>query len=796
MDTKGLQALLAVAVVAALAPAIAAALPKQRIPQIVIMILSGILIGPSVLGLANTASLTLLSNVGLGFLFLLAGYELDPALLRERAGRLAIAGWCISAVIAVGAVGGLTAAGFVRDYVPIGLALTTTALGTLLPILKDNDMLTGHFGRYVLAAGAVGEVFPILAIALVLTRRREFITTASIALICGAALLLAVAPRFLGENRLRALISQGQRATAQTTLRWSFVLLLALLVLAARFGLDVVLGAVIAGVVLRSWSRRMGVDITPLEQKLDAVGYGVFIPIFFVVSGMKLAVGAIIDNPLRLVVFLVLLLVVRGLPALFVYRKVLPARQRVEMTFITATTMPLLIALAEIGLSDGVMLKANAAALVGAGVLSVLIYPLIAVALARRRRGSDAEPSAETAPDPDTGLASLPQARNSLAHANAHSRGSPAAPAPAQLLQQRCRDACARTAERVPDRNRAAIDVHEVLVQLELIHNGYGLSREGLVDLDQRQFTALPPGPVQCLGHGRDGPDAHVVRVHSGRGRARVPGERVRPDCRQRTLRHQQKPGRTVVQRRGVAAGDRAALAKRRPLGREFLRCQVSPDAFIGHYLAGRCLDRHKLSVKPPGCGSCRGALVTMQGELVLPGPVHPVFVRDVLSCLAQADWRVHLGHLRADQAPAEPGIDEAGVSREDFARPRQDERGTGHRLGATCDADIGVSCRDGARGRADRLHPGTTQPVHGRSWHVDRQARQQYPHARDVPVVFTGLVGRAPIDIVNGPRVEPRIACQQRRDHVSGQVVWPHAGQRAFDLADRRPAGVDGEYS
>jgi len=400
MDTKGLQALLAVAVVAALAPVIAAALPKLKVPQIVIMILSGILIGPAVLGIANTASLTLLSNVGLGFLFLLAGYELDPALLRERAGRLAIAGWCISAVIAVGAVGGLTAIGFVRDYLPIGLALTTTALGTLLPILKDNDMLSGQFGRYVLAAGAVGEVFPILAIALVLTRRREFVTTASIALICGAALLLAVAPRFLGEERLRALVRQGQRATAQTTLRWSFVLLLALLVLAARFGLDVVLGAVIAGVVLRSWSRWMGVDITPLEQKLDAVGYGVFIPIFFVVSGMKLAIGTIVANPLRLVVFLALLLVVRGLPALFVYRKVLPARQRVEMTFITATTMPLLIALAEIGLSDGVMLKANAAALVGAGVLSVLIYPLIAVALARRRR-SGAEPSAEPAPDAD-----------------------------------------------------------------------------------------------------------------------------------------------------------------------------------------------------------------------------------------------------------------------------------------------------------------------------------------------------------------------------------------------------------
>ena len=104
-------------------------------------------------------------DIGLGFLFLLAGYELDPLLLRQRPGKLAIGGWLISAVIAVGVTAGLAAAGYIKDYVPVGLALTTTALGTLLPILRDNDMLAGQFGRYVYAAGAVGELFPILIIA-------------------------------------------------------------------------------------------------------------------------------------------------------------------------------------------------------------------------------------------------------------------------------------------------------------------------------------------------------------------------------------------------------------------------------------------------------------------------------------------------------------------------------------------------------------------------------------------------------------------------------------------------------
>jgi len=394
-----LETLLVVALVAAIAPMIVSALPPAwRVPQVVILIFSGILIGPHVLGLTETSSVRLLANIGLGFLFLLAGYELDLRLLGAHEGRLAMVGWAISAVISLAAVAGLTSIGYVRDFVPIALALTTTALGTLLPILSENEMLGGQFGRYVLAAGAVGELFPIVAISLFLTKRDEFVAIGSLVAIAVSAVLLTMLPRIIGDERVRAIIRQGQRATAQTTLRWSVVLLLGLLVLAQRFGLDVVLGAVLAGMVLRTWLRREDVDVHPLEEKLDAVGYGIFIPIFFVTSGMTLDLPAMVKAPLRVLVFLVLLLVVRGLPSLVVYRKALPRSQRLQMTFITATTLPLLIALAEIGLQDGVMLPANAAAIVGAGVLSVLIYPAAAVGLARRDRWQARRASPITAP--------------------------------------------------------------------------------------------------------------------------------------------------------------------------------------------------------------------------------------------------------------------------------------------------------------------------------------------------------------------------------------------------------------
>ena len=394
MDVKSLQTLFAVSLIAALAPIVVAALPRPRIPQVVVLILCGVIIGNQGLGLQNTDSIKLISNVGLGFLFLLAGYELDPQLLREQAGKLAIIGWVLSAIIAVGVVAILGSFGFIKDFVPVGLALTTTALGTLLPILSDNDMLAGKFGRYVLAAGAVGELLPILAISLFLTDRAQWAALISIAAVIVVALLLTFLPRIFREDRLKAVIEQGQRSTAQTTLRWSVVLLLLLLLAAARFGLDVVLGALLAGMVLRRWTRRMGVAVTSLEEKLDALGYGFFIPVFFVTSGMTLDVKSIVTHPLRLIVFFFLLLLVRGLPSLLVYRHALPVRQRLEMTFVAATTMPLLIALAEIGLNDGIMIPANAAAMVGAGVLSVLIFPSIAAALARRDRPRPGVPEA------------------------------------------------------------------------------------------------------------------------------------------------------------------------------------------------------------------------------------------------------------------------------------------------------------------------------------------------------------------------------------------------------------------
>lgn len=383
--TQGLDSLFVVAVVAALAPLIVGLIPRLRVPQVVALIVGGVLVGPQVLHLADPESIELLANVGLGFLFLLAGYELELQLFRQQAGRLAIVGWVASCVLAGVVVGVLAASGLVRAYVPVALGMTTTALGTLLPILRDNNMLRGQFGSHVLAAGAVGEFFPVVAIAIFLGSNGEFLGLVSLLAVAAVAVILSLIPRLSRGGRVQQLLTEGQHATAQTTLRWTVAMLLLLLVVANDFGLDVVLGAFLAGVVLRRWAPG---DVASLEGKLDAVGYGFFIPVFFVSSGMGLDLRSIIEAPARLVLFFVLLLVLRGLPTLLVYRRVLPLPQRVELVFVLSTALPLLVALSEIGLENGTMLPQNAAALVGAGVLSVLVFPAVAVAIDRRVSGA------------------------------------------------------------------------------------------------------------------------------------------------------------------------------------------------------------------------------------------------------------------------------------------------------------------------------------------------------------------------------------------------------------------------
>jgi Kef-type K+ transport system membrane component KefB len=377
----GVDSLVAVAAVALLAPLILGLLPRLPVPQVVLLLVGGTVIGPHVLALGTPGDVQILADVGLGFVFLLAGYEVDLRLFGKDAGRRAIAAWFVSLALALGVVALLAAAGLVRAFVPVALGLTTTALGTLLPVLRERALLHGRLGRYLLAAGAVGELFPVLGIAVFLGTQSRFTALVSLGGVAVLAIVLGLARRVVRPGgRLATVIELGQHETTQITLRGTVLLLIALIAVTDRFHLDAVLGAFLAGVVLRRWAGRAA---PVLESKLDAIAYGFFIPVFFVYSGMSLDLPSIAEAPLRLLLFFALLLGCRGLPALLIYRGVLTWRQRTQTALVTATALPTLVALTEIGVRNGTMLRENAAALVGAGVLTVLLLPTLAVAIHR-----------------------------------------------------------------------------------------------------------------------------------------------------------------------------------------------------------------------------------------------------------------------------------------------------------------------------------------------------------------------------------------------------------------------------
>ncbi|GAY10283.1 cation:proton antiporter [Pseudonocardia sp. N23] len=399
MDDVGsaLDSLLAIAAVAALAPLLLGLLPWLRIPQVVLLLAGGIVVGPQVLGLASPVSVQPLADLGLGFVFLLAGYEIDQRLHRQETGRRALVAWLVSLVLAIGVTAILTVTGVVQAFVAVALAMTTTALGTLVPILRENGMLRGRLGGHLLAAGAVGELLPILAIAVFLGITSRFVALLSLGAVVVLAVLLSRASRMLkaGRGRLADVFLERQHETSQITLRFTVLLLVLLLAVTERFHLDAVLGAFVAGMVLRRWA---GTSAPALEEKLDVAGHGFLIPIFFVYSGMTIDLHAIGTAPLRLLLFFGLILAVRGLPALVVYVGVLPVRERIQTMLVSATALPLVVALTEIGLRNGTMLPENAAALVGAGVLTVLVFPTLALMLHRPQAGVSDDVVAGDAP--------------------------------------------------------------------------------------------------------------------------------------------------------------------------------------------------------------------------------------------------------------------------------------------------------------------------------------------------------------------------------------------------------------
>jgi Kef-type K+ transport system membrane component KefB len=402
MISAAIPTLVLIGLAAVAAPLIAeASRPLLPVPEVVIQIILGIALGPYVLDLAHPNEIvTALSDFGLTYLMFLAGTELDLATMRQGHLGRAAGSWGASVLLALGVGATLHATGLVLDSVVVALCLTTTALGTLLPILRDAGVLRTAVGPSMLAVGSIGEFGPIVAVAVLLTNRDVRLTILLLILFVAVAVVAALLAMQVHPPRFVALLRRHLHSTSQLPVRISVVLVILLVYLALKLSLDVLLGAFAAGVVVRLFIT--GEDAEPITSKLEAIGFGFLIPIFFIESGITFDLHALIHQPkvlLLVPLFTAIFLFTRGLPTWAFFRGVMTRVQARSLAVLSATGLPIIVVITTLGVDEHRMKPQNAAALVAAGMLSVLLYPLFGVGWLAREAGHEDAPDRPGLPE-------------------------------------------------------------------------------------------------------------------------------------------------------------------------------------------------------------------------------------------------------------------------------------------------------------------------------------------------------------------------------------------------------------
>lgn len=388
--------------IAVLAPVLAARVAHWiPVPLVVFEILLGVLLGPQGLGLGRHGEfIDTLADFGLATLMFLAGYEIDFGRIAGPPLRRASLGWLLGLGLALAAA--LLIADSAGEAVYIGAAMATTALGTVLPIVRDAELLETPFGRAIMAVGSVGEFGPIVAVALFLSGRSPA-RSAIVLLLFAAVTALAIwrASHTRETRRLRSLVSKTLHSSGQFAVRMMIFVLAVMVYIAVELGLDMLLGAFTAGVIGRMLLSGTSPQLQrTVMSKLEAVGFGFLVPVFFINTGLDFDLNALTAQASTLALlplFLLLFLLLRGVPVGLLAEPGTSYTDRTVLAMFGSTQLPMVVAITTIGTENGQLDAGTAAALVGAGMLSVLLFPLIALRLCGdRRAAAGAQPRAES----------------------------------------------------------------------------------------------------------------------------------------------------------------------------------------------------------------------------------------------------------------------------------------------------------------------------------------------------------------------------------------------------------------
>ncbi len=378
--------LLIVVAVGFSAPFLLGLAPGLRLPAVVLEIVAGIVVGPAVLGWVEIDEpVRVLSILGLAVLLFLAGLEIEHEKLRGRVARLAGGGFILSFAIAIAIGLLLKATDTVGDGLFVAIVLSATSLGVVIPVLKDSGNIETGFGQLVVAAASIADFATIILLTLFFSGEASS-TTSTLLLLGSFFVLAALLGLAIAEvehlGRVRDALLRLQDTTAQIRIRGAFVLMVGLTALATNLGLELILGSFLAGGVLKLVDRDTMMTHPQLREKLEAVGFGVFIPVFFVATGVAYDLDAL-GEPSTLVqvpIFLAAMVVVRGLPALL-YRGELGDRKTLVAALLQATSLPFIVAATAIGIELGAIEPGTAAAFIAAGLLSVVVFPATALGL-------------------------------------------------------------------------------------------------------------------------------------------------------------------------------------------------------------------------------------------------------------------------------------------------------------------------------------------------------------------------------------------------------------------------------
>src|ERR1700751_2328675 len=385
--------LLIVVAAGLLAPLVLGFFPRIRLPAIVLELALGIVIGPSGRGWAKPdLPVSILALIGLAFLLFLSGLEIDVERLRGRILKVTVGAFAASFAIAIAVGIGLHAVGFVKSPLFVAIVLVATSLGVIVPVLKDSGNISSSFGQLVIAAASIADFGAIILLSVFFSGNGSTDTAGTLILlslfgvvVVLVGLAIAGVEHSMGLSRV---LLRLQDTTAQIRVPAAFVLLIGFAALAQNVGLETILGAFAAGALLSLVDRDTAMTHPQFRLKLEAVGFGVFIPVFFVTSGLRFDLNALFlsaSTVARVPLFLLAIYLARGLPAL-VYVRLLGRSRSLIAGVLQSTSLPFIVAATQIGLQLGVVSRASAAGLVAAGLLSVVISPTIGLALLRRQQ--------------------------------------------------------------------------------------------------------------------------------------------------------------------------------------------------------------------------------------------------------------------------------------------------------------------------------------------------------------------------------------------------------------------------